>query len=116
MPVTANILGSVEDDWSVGTGWGGSAVDPEPKAPNETVQALESITDTLNKCAATITGLMKPKAGVRASGGGGGGYEEAPPYASPGEGASVWPWLIGIGVLGVGGFIAYRVVKKRRRR
>jgi len=56
-------------------------------------------------------------AGARASRGAASGFPgEYPEEASPGASTSPWPWMIGLGVLGVGGYVVYRLVGRSKRR
>lgn len=137
MTVTANTLGDATGD-TFNDIWGGVL----RAVANPVVGMVEATTRVINAATSAPAGVQATPAGQPAGGGENAGVDELPSYPNPvagsaasrggsggggyveptdypggdtGTGASVWPWLIGLAVLGVGGVVAYRVIKRRKR-
>lgn len=102
----ATLLG---EDWCVGTGSGGGAGcgGSYPEDVNDPANAEIDIP------AIGGTTAAGPRASTR---GGGGAVQATLDSTTPAASSSSWPWLVGLVVVGVGGVIAYGVIKNPRSR
>jgi len=116
MSIAARTLGA--DDWSAGYGADVTGEETPESASRSTVDAIDSITDTLNRAAETITDLAKPKAGIKASSG---GTAEMPPDYPSGTAAgtklTAGGFVLGaLLVAGAAGGVIYFFTRKKHRR
>lgn len=117
-------LGSVEGALDVLADIGGAIIGAPAQLVVNAITGLKDAGSTVDNPqaageavaeGATSGGAAGPRASGGGAAGGAGGTGEVPEEPA-GMGASVWPWLLGLGAASVVGWMVYKTVQKRKRR